>query len=557
MDLHRSKHEYGVRQNEGVVVCLSATESDLGWDFVGDSETLGLAVSIERQGEKVAGWRPRLGEEDVAGQAAEVSMQQPSRKKETSLERQMENRTGGLRVGTSREAVCYEAPGAFSVGSVKLDFRLACWAPEGIPDGRIHRDRIQRTPFPTVPSKYVARFKELEKDAEDYLAYRGRHEKKPTEPRDERFNGKAYSLINADWWRVSNEDLHLRLDFRASDYIRRRATRNLFLLPNGVTQDDRDALFQRINQPSLAVDERYCGGFGVLVAIVTSDNKLVFLRRSRQVAGDIGAWDCSCVEASALNDDYEDRSDGDPPSPYRNAERALWQEIGLRAAGGGESATEDRSLFDRDCLRLHALGCRTDSYEWAMYGMLDLRRQALGSKREWSSEGLSRSRLDADQRARSTRVARLHAIRTSRGPDAADLAKSREVAPDVFESDLPAFTGFDPASVAEFVCTHYVNDYSIAGACLALMAGTKTDKGYQMLEIDPHFKSWHSRNAELQKRLNTLQLAHPPIRTDGHIDRDTWKAITRFWVETLGKKSVDLVGITEDLREEIMRHTSP
>jgi hypothetical protein len=89
----------------------------------------------------------------------------------------------------------------FSIGAVTLDFAVACWVPKGIPENRIHPDKIDRLPFKPVPRDQLARFKALLKDAEDFVAFRGRWAMPP--PRDTRYNGKAYSLIQLDSARFS------------------------------------------------------------------------------------------------------------------------------------------------------------------------------------------------------------------------------------------------------------------------------------------------------------------------------------------------------------------
>ena len=94
------------------------------------------------------------------------------------------------------------------------------------------------------------------------------------------FNGSGLTLTYIELSRTDNDERPLlTMRFKRSDYVRRRATRRFF---SELDEQRRGDILATVFD---GVREEYCGGFGAVLSIITSDHKLLFFQRSANVAG--------------------------------------------------------------------------------------------------------------------------------------------------------------------------------------------------------------------------------------------------------------------------------
>jgi hypothetical protein len=90
------------------------------------------------------------------------------------------------------------------------------------------------------------------------------------------FNGQGYALTTIDSSRREGghdgEQPTLTMRFKKSDYIRKRAARGLF--SSSIMDRKRNDILSEVF--TKGVNERYSGGFGAVISIITGDNKLLF-----------------------------------------------------------------------------------------------------------------------------------------------------------------------------------------------------------------------------------------------------------------------------------------
>lgn len=299
---------------------------------------------------------------------------------------------------------------------------------EFVPEGYRRRNiSCSFDPAPLkIPVKHETAFGELEAEARHRIA---------TTPRT--FNGSGLTLSYIQSSRTAgDEEPTLTLRFKPSDYVRRVTTRNLF---NRMPDTDREGILRTLAD---GVQEAYCGGFGVDIAIVTADHKLLFFRRSHDVAGDRGAYDCTITEASDGKRDIENGQ----PSVFQNALRGLAQEAAL---SGHQDEIHPR-------LKFHGVACRARFYEWAMYGSVDLSGTTLTAE------------VLAENAARYFRESKKWDVHLTHTSDV--LSTTFALSQDAFEFQSYAAVPFSLAHVVRFIATNPVTDYAFINAVMTLIS---------------------------------------------------------------------------------------
>jgi hypothetical protein len=144
-----------------------------------------------------------------------------------------------------------------------------------------------------------------------------------------------------------------RFDFAPAEYVVQRAW-------NTVYQQLGDAgRAPFIAEAGSRVSPLYSNTFGVSLAVISADGYLLLVRRGLQTAVSAGKFASGCAEGM---DDRDLHADTGHPDPYLTAYRGLSEELGLRLDPAA------------DVVKITSLVLRTDSYEWGMLGMADLRQ---------------------------------------------------------------------------------------------------------------------------------------------------------------------------------------
>lgn len=167
------------------------------------------------------------------------------------------------------------------------------------------------------------------------------------------FNGRNYALVSYDFPRHEfNEELGLRLNFLNNDYVNQRIRTSLYHSLDKNTQN------LILNDTKDLVDKYYSTTFGVSLAVITHDDRMVFVNRGQLTAVNSGTVVCGVVEGM----DERDLSSEGNPDPYMTAYRGLKEELGI------ELSTEQY-----DAVKLNAFILNIDYYEWGMIGIADFR----------------------------------------------------------------------------------------------------------------------------------------------------------------------------------------
>ena len=233
--------------------------------------------------------------------------------------------------------------------------------------------------------------------------------------------------------------VHLAL--RPTDYLTQRATAEVF---RSLDRSEYEAEGARVqDRPGAAGN--YSSTFGVPVVVVSSDDQLMWLRRSSASAVNAGRY--TCTSAEGMNRD--DLRSG-VPNPYLGASRGLHEEIGIRP-----NHDEIREM------RFIALILDLDWWEWALVGMLDL-----GSLSDHALDSRTLKQYFASARQK-----------------------------DKWETSEPIFCDFNPKAVAEFIQNHPVTNYSAVAAALGLMS----DPRFQRQEIFDAFERLSIHVGEVRK----------------------------------------------------------
>ncbi|MCW5716918.1 MAG: hypothetical protein KIS68_03695 [Bauldia sp.] len=203
-----------------------------------------------------------------------------------------------------------------------------------------------------------------------------------------------------------------------------------------LTEVERNAILAGVRD---GVQEAYCGGFGVVLSVITADRKLLFFRRSKNTAGDWGTYDCTVVESF----NYEKDVEHGQPSVMRNALRGLFEEAGL----------EDRTGDIQRMIRFFGVVCRSHFYEWALYGTLDL-----------SGTGYTASQFAERYATATRRKGSLWTLRHQHDT----LGESFGLAHDAFEFVEYVAVDFNVRDVLRFITQRSMSEYSFINAILTL-----------------------------------------------------------------------------------------
>jgi hypothetical protein len=159
---------------------------------------------------------------------------------------------------------------------------------------------------------------------------------------------KGYSINKTD----IVEDMYVIFDFVKSDYYNFQATIGSMdkLIP-GSEQTVRGKYINEI--PNLAIpDVRFAHGVGVILTVITSDNKLILTRRRSDISIRPNEIDVSVVEAI-------DPTDWDKSIDlYKAAKRGAEQELGIRVS--------------EDDVKFLGFGVDLDYYQWNIIGTVQL-----------------------------------------------------------------------------------------------------------------------------------------------------------------------------------------
>ena len=304
----------------------------------------------------------------------------------------------------------------FSLGTVQLSVFVADYKPDGYDPALIKCELGARMNFDTAIY------------GEDF---RRHHESWSAMARAGNvFNGPVLALSEYRIDRSAHlERAGLRLQFAENDYVTQRAVADCYRgLDSGEQRLQVEQMRKGVGDAGL-----YSATFGVSLAVITSDDMLIWLRRSEMSAVNSGL--ITCTTAEGMNRD--DIRSG-LPDPYLCADRGLHEELGLR-------------LSNTELPRIHltALTLNLEWWEWNLLGHLrlaDLPEQALDS----------------------------HAIRQY---------FTSAVAKDKWETAQPVFTAFEPDEVARFVHDNDVTNYAVASAILALLS----DPRFRLADVEKAF----------------------------------------------------------------------
>ncbi len=184
--------------------------------------------------------------------------------------------------------------GEFALGGWRQEARVCAFVPGGY-DPALIQASLDRAPLRTPPDpSHRAAYAALVEREKAAIAASGA------------WNGSGATLSYVRFSRADgDESPTLALRMKPSDYLRRRATRALF--SEHLTDAERRGILDATPE---GVQEPYCGGFGVVLSVITADRKLLFFRRSAATAGDQGTYDCTVVEG--MNGEKDRDEDGQP-----------------------------------------------------------------------------------------------------------------------------------------------------------------------------------------------------------------------------------------------------
>jgi len=149
-----------------------------------------------------------------------------------------------------------------------------------------------------------------------------------------------------------SEDKRIRLQISESPgYVHQRAATSVFL------KMEEDVKIKYTSDPSHTMEPFFSSSFGVLVAVITGDGKLVFVERSKSTAVNENRVVCGAVEGMVMSDVVCGKLD-----PVKAAGRALSEEFGINLEHGEISA-----------IKISACVFNCDYHEWNLVGYVDLR----------------------------------------------------------------------------------------------------------------------------------------------------------------------------------------
>lgn len=250
-------------------------------------------------------------------------------------------------------------PETFSLGARSFPFLVVDGDGIGMYRPETIRTRLEK---PAAPLPL-----EIEDRKQQILA---REELKRARGETAQWNGPSYALRRFAIGRtVPEEDLELTLTFVPSDYFTFQATvmsldHNLLAAPSRLTLRQKYLNGRDLSQPYEALAQ----GFGVALAVVTSDHKMIFSWRSEKAGARPGELDVAVVEGVHPLNDRAATHFG--PDLYRTAIRGAREEAGL------EILTSQVTFL--------GFGVDTEFYQWVLLGVIRLSspaQEALESRR--------------------------------------------------------------------------------------------------------------------------------------------------------------------------------
>lgn len=164
------------------------------------------------------------------------------------------------------------------------------------------------------------------------------------------FNGRKLALTSYSVKERFGKRPSIVLGFSENDYVTQRAVSDVFcLLPEN---EQSKVLKNHRFSPS----KFFSRSFGVSLCVISSDNKIVLVRRSHLVSVNANLITCAVSEGMDMDDVRFGR-----PCIFKNAIRGIKEELGI--------ILDDSS----ECVRITALALNEERYEWLAMGYVDFR----------------------------------------------------------------------------------------------------------------------------------------------------------------------------------------
>lgn len=219
-----------------------------------------------------------------------------------------------------------------------------------------------------------------------------------------------------------DEDQSLLLSVFSGSYVDHRATVELFRSLD--TRDKNPIINETLESEILHGGHPFFGTIlAISTAIITSDEKIIFQRRSRNVSIDPGLLMCGVGEGMKTMDLEVRRNE--PNGIYKTVVRGMAEEFGIRINN------------PQECVKLTGLCLNRDLFEWYVLGVIDLRK----SNPVWNEDVI-------------------------RSTFSSALDKDR------FEIEEIHFIPYHPENVFQFIREHKEDmvNYGLAAAVCALLA---------------------------------------------------------------------------------------
>ncbi|NUM45498.1 MAG: hypothetical protein HUU38_12410 [Anaerolineales bacterium] len=206
------------------------------------------------------------------------------------------------------------------------------------------RCRVENMPY-TLPPEISALRDTIQK----------REARKKSKGENYQWNGPMYSLEKYARGRtIPEENLEITLTFRPSDYFTFQATitsldTNLLTPPAVLTLRQKYLQGHELSNPIPFLSN----GFGIALAVITKDKKLILTRRNTNIGVRPGQLDSSVVEGIQPILDRSNTYKG--PDLYRTAIRGAQEELGIQ-------------LLQED-IHFLGFGLDTEYYQWGLLGI--------------------------------------------------------------------------------------------------------------------------------------------------------------------------------------------
>lgn len=227
----------------------------------------------------------------------------------------------------------------FSFGGVRTSIYVLDLNLEGYPANTILTRKIDFNE--AVPAKYMDSYRQHRFQWDAKLEAKEIYEGPPTVVPRRVMTDRA----------GRNETKLLRFDYSLSEsYVHGRAVADLYrALPAEIRAEI-------LRDPAQTMDPHLSQGFGVYLAVITSDSHLAFAQRSLKVNVNPGRMVCGIAELANDADTKDDHFD-----IYATARRALSEELGV-------------SLQHDELYAIKMIACifDTEYHAWAMVGVADL-----------------------------------------------------------------------------------------------------------------------------------------------------------------------------------------